>query len=100
MILIDKTQTVEQKCNCAITEKGVVITLKLGRIDLNFSAKTRLELLIRHTIKFDFLTKFSFTNYLLQIFAMKALWTFSALVLATIYPSSLASECFHLPRLF
>ena len=39
----DKTETVEHKCNCAITEKGVVITLKLGRIDLNFGAKIRLE---------------------------------------------------------
>ena len=43
IILIEKTQTVEHKCNCAFTEKGVVITLKLGRIDLNFGAKIRLE---------------------------------------------------------
>ena len=28
IILIEKTQTVEHKCNCAFTEKGVVITLK------------------------------------------------------------------------
>ena len=41
--LDDKTETVEHKCNCAFTEKGVVITLKLGRIDLNFGAKIRLE---------------------------------------------------------
>ena len=42
--LDDKTETVEHKCNCAITEKGVVITLKLGRIDSNFGAKTRFTL--------------------------------------------------------
>ena len=37
---LDKTQTVEHKCKCALTEKGVVITLKLGQIKLKFRAKT------------------------------------------------------------
>ena len=63
MILIDKSQTVERKCNYAFTEKGVVITLQLGQIDSNFGAKTKLELLICHTNMFNFLTKFPFTNF-------------------------------------
>ena len=89
--MIDKTQTVEHKCNCAFTKKGVVIKLKLRRILLNFDAKTWLEL-FHHSkmslVKLKQLSCFIF----LQIFNMKTLWTFSALVLATLYHGSLQQK--------
>ena len=31
-IIFDKTQTVEHKCKCALTEKGVVIKARLNKI--------------------------------------------------------------------
>ena len=71
---IDKTQTVEHKWYCALTEKGA----KARPNRFEFSRQNN----------WSFLIVFSENTYFLQIFKMKTLWTFTALVLATLYHGS------------
>ena len=58
----DKTQTVEQKSNCAFTEKGVVISLKLRQIHLNFDL-SKMSLVTLQKLSFRIFTDFHHENF-------------------------------------
>ena len=76
----DKTKTVAHKWYCALTEKGA----KARPNRFEFSRQNNWSFLIVLIIN----QIHSENTYFLQIFKMKTLWTFTALVLATLYHGS------------